>query len=231
MYKQIIIARKDLGMSAGKLAAQVSHASMAFLTNRIRNNIFRIPLYERYRCWEWKYYSNGCGAPGDPESENCWKEKVQKWYPHPDLRRFSAEAFAEGQDYFYVKGSDWDPVSNVYKKLERVLQQETGCYRTEFDIEKDLYEDWINGIFTKVVLQAKNRNQLMKAVEMAKELGWKEGVDYFLIKDCCKTELEPEEVDENGVGRTLTCIGFTPKPAEEIDKIAKKFHIFEGEIV
>ena len=66
---------------------------------------------------------------------------------------------------------------------------------------------------------------------MAEELGWKEGVDYFLIKDCCKTELEPEEVDENGIGRTLTCIGFAPKPAEEIDKIAKKFHIFEGEIV
>lgn len=30
--RQLIIARKDLNMSAGKLAAQVSHASMAFLT-------------------------------------------------------------------------------------------------------------------------------------------------------------------------------------------------------
>jgi PTH2 family peptidyl-tRNA hydrolase len=39
MYKQIIIARKDLNMSAGKLAAQVSHASMSFLTWLIRNNI------------------------------------------------------------------------------------------------------------------------------------------------------------------------------------------------
>ena len=29
--RQVIIARKDLNMSAGKLAAQVSHASMAFL--------------------------------------------------------------------------------------------------------------------------------------------------------------------------------------------------------
>lgn len=33
-YKQLIIARKDLGMSAGKLSAQVSHASMAFFNNR-----------------------------------------------------------------------------------------------------------------------------------------------------------------------------------------------------
>ena len=150
MYKQIIVARKDLGMSAGKLAAQVSHASMAFLTNMIRENSTLI----------------------------------------------------------------YDDV-----------------YNSNLYIEKGLYEDWINGIFTKVVLQAKNRNQLMKVVEMAEELGWKEGVDYFLIKDCCKTELEPEEVDENGVGRTLTCIGFAPKPAEEIDKIAKKFHTFVGEVV
>ena len=36
MYKQIIIARKDLDMSPGKLAAQVSHASMAFLTSKIK---------------------------------------------------------------------------------------------------------------------------------------------------------------------------------------------------
>ena len=38
MYKQIIIARKDLNMSSGKLAAQVSHGSMAFLNWFIRNN-------------------------------------------------------------------------------------------------------------------------------------------------------------------------------------------------
>lgn len=150
MYKQIIIARKDLGMSAGKLAAQVSHASMAFLTNEIKEN--------------------------------------------------SCLLFDD-------------------------------IYDTTFYINKDLFEQWINGSFTKIVLQAKNHNQLMKAVEMAEELGWKEGVDYFLIKDNCRTELEPEEIDENGVGRTLTCIGFVPKPAEEIDKIAKKFHIFVGEIV
>lgn len=171
MYKQIIIARKDLGMSAGKLAAQVSHASMAFLTNKIRENIFTRPAYQRV---------------------------------------------------IYTK---------EYGEWKKVGETEIDCYRTEFDIEKDLYEQWINGSFTKVVLQAKNRNQLMKAVEMAKELGWKEGIDYFLIKDNCRTELEPEEIDENGIGRTLTCIGFVPKPAEEIDKIAKKFHIFEGEIV
>ncbi len=33
--RQLIIARKDLNMSPGKLAAQVSHASMAFLSHMI----------------------------------------------------------------------------------------------------------------------------------------------------------------------------------------------------
>ncbi len=37
MYKQIIIARKDLNMSPGKLAAQVSHASMAFLSANVKH--------------------------------------------------------------------------------------------------------------------------------------------------------------------------------------------------
>ena len=34
--RQLIIARKDLNMSAGKLAAQVSHASIAFLSTAVR---------------------------------------------------------------------------------------------------------------------------------------------------------------------------------------------------
>ena len=96
MYKQVIIARKDLNMSPGKLAAQVSHASMAFLSWTVRKNA----------------------------------------------------------------------------------------------------------------------------------LGMKEGEDYFLIRDNCYTELTPEEVDENGVGRTLTCIGFRPMDAGVIDQIGKKYHLY-----
>lgn len=204
MYKQIIIARKDLSMSAGKLAAQVSHASMAFLTTAIKYN-----LHTR-----WVYETAYTGYPN----------KMYGPYRHPDFYKAEVAAYKEGKTWFYMK-----PLGNG--NWERVEKNEVDCYNANFDLEKDLVEQWICGAFTKVVLQAKNRNQLMKAVEMAEELGWKEGVDYFLIKDNCKTELEPEEVDENGVGRTLTCIGFAPKPAEEIDKIAKKFHTFVGEVV
>ena len=55
MYKQIIIARKDLNMSAGKLAAQVSHASMAFLTNAICRCVSKDVYY--YDRKNNKYYS------------------------------------------------------------------------------------------------------------------------------------------------------------------------------
>jgi len=153
MYKQIIIARKDLNMSPGKLAAQVSHGSMAFLTTMI-------------------------------------KENYSQW----------------------ISGSN--EITTTY-------------YTAELKFDKDLYEQWINGIFTKTILAAKNRNQLLKAKILAEELGLKEGVDFFLIKDACLTELEPEEIDENGIGRTLTCIGFRPFDSEFINQIGKKYQLYK----
>ena len=137
--RQIIIVRKDLNMSTGKVASQVAHASNAFMTNFIKKNI----------------------------------------------------------DGNHIDGY----------------------------LDKDAL-DWINGIFTKTVCQAKNRYQLEKVKGIAEELGLKENEDYFLIKDNCLTELEPEETDENGIGRTLTCIGFRPLPEETAHKISKKYHLY-----
>ena len=151
-YKQIIIVRKDLNMSVGKICAQVSHASMAFLTNMIKAN----------------------------------SKLVHK--------------------IFFDSECEW--------------------YETLFALGKDLYEQWINGSFTKVVLRAKNKNQLLKAKTMAEEMNMIEGEDFFLIKDNCLTELDPEEIDENGVGRTLTCIGFKPMDEEVINKISKKYQLY-----
>ena len=141
MYKQLLIARKDLNMSAGKLAAQVSHASMAFLTTEMKKNILKT------------------------DNDMCASIMVFK---------------------------------------------------------KELYDEWINGSFTKVVCQAKNKNQIMKAVTIARELGLVEGQDYFLIRDNCLTELEPEDED----GRTLTCIGFVPMDSSIVEQISKKFHLY-----
>lgn len=150
--RQLIIARKDLQMSPGKLAAQCCHASLAFLTSKLRD-----------------------------------KDKMLK--------------------------------------ATNVVTGEDG-YATEIFFNKDIYEEWIQGVFTKTVCEARNRNQLMKAVEVAKELGLQEGEDFFLIKDCCLTELNPEEVDENGAGRTLTCIGFRPLPDELAHQISKKYQLY-----
>lgn len=156
MYKQIIIIRKDLPCSFGKILGQCCHASMAFLTNMIR---------EKALPCEWT------GIP-------------------------------------------------TYKQDADIY-----CCNLKFDI--GLYEQWIDDIFTKVVLAAKNKNHLLKAKTMAEEMGMKENVDFFCIYDCCKTELEPEFIDENGVGRTLTCIGFRPMSDEVIDKIGKKYQLYK----
>ncbi|MCR5088727.1 MAG: peptidyl-tRNA hydrolase [Oscillospiraceae bacterium] len=150
--RQLIIARKDLQMSPGKLAAQVSHASMAFLSNLIRN-------------------------------------------------------------------------SSV-DRLVSLETGETGTYNIQIEMRADVYDDWLCGIFTKTICEARNRNHLMKAVTAAEELGLNEGTDFFLIKDNCLTELEPEEVDENGVGRTLTCIGFRPLPDEMAHAISRKYQLY-----
>lgn len=150
--RQLIIARKDLQMSPGKLAAQCCHAAMAFLTNRLRDK-------------------------------------------------------------------------NAMYQMSNSVTREEG-YATEMFFDKEAYEEWICGVFTKTICEAKNCNQLMKATEAAKELGLEEGKDFFLIKDCCLTELNPEEVDENGVGRTLTCIGFRPLPDEIAHQISKKYQLY-----
>ncbi len=150
--RQLIIARKDLNMSAGKLAAQVSHASMAFLTAPLRN------------------------AKGDKN---------------------------------------------------RIKRIENGDYVFEIKMDAETYDDWVCGIFTKTICEARNKNQLLKAKKMAEELGMEEGKDFFLIKDNCLTELEPEEVDEYGQGRVLTCIGFRPLPDEVAHEISKKFQLYK----
>ena len=147
--RQLIIARKDLNMSPGKLAAQVAHASWAFLSNGIRKCLPNA----KFDDYEKKYYF-------------------------------------------------------------------------KLSLDKDIAEEWFGGIFTKTICEAKNKNQLLKAKEIAEELGMVEGKDFFLIHDACNTELTPEEVDENGVGRTLTCIGFKPLPDELTWQISKKFQLY-----
>ena len=142
--KQLIIVRKDLCMSAGKVAAQVAHASMAFLSADIHRNI--------------KYDNH--------------------------------------------------------------------MYHTQIAFSEDEYEDWFMDSFTKIICEAKNKSQLLKAAEMANTLGLKYDHDYFFIWDVCRTEITPEEVNELGAGRTLTCIGFRPLPDNIYQQISKKYQLY-----
>jgi Uncharacterized conserved protein len=95
-------------------------------------------------------------------------------------------------------------------------------------IDNDIVTDYINGIFTKTICEAKNLNHLMKVVDIAKELGLHEGTDYGFIDDVCKTDLTPEFTDENGVGRCRVGIWFKPLSDEISHKLSKKYQLYKG---
>lgn len=197
MYKQIIIARKDLNMSPGKLAAQVSHASMAFLTREITRKSKKMlnPGYQVYPCYE-----------GDNPI----------YYTHPTIGLWAIEMRKQGKNVFYTRRDD----NGDYHLVEH--PEEFIRYACELRFDYELFNEWIRGSFTKVVLRAKNKNELLKAKTMATLLGMEENKDFFLIRDNCYTELKPEDDD----GRTLTCIGFKPMDDKVIDQIGKKFQIY-----
>lgn len=139
--RRLFIMRKDLNMSAGKLAAQVAHCAEAYWTNGIRN---------------------------------------------------AAKSYDD--NYYMFDGL----------------------------IYKEVYEDYIAGRFTKTICEARNKNHLLKAVEVAQELGLIENVHYGLIYDACLTELVPEE--ENGT--TLTGIWFCPLKDDVAHYISKKYQLY-----
>lgn len=194
--KQVIIARKDLNMSMGKLAAQIAHASMAFLTNKLRANARKVL--------------------------DCESIISGILYKRSDLSRWSQEAKQRGEQYVYFRPVD---PNNPCGELE--LCDPVYHYQATVNFDINTWENWIDGSFTKVVCEAKNKNKLMKAVDIAKEIGLEENKDFFLIKDNCLTELEPEEIDSSGVGRTLTCIGFKPLDDEIASRISKKFQLYK----
>lgn len=139
--RRLFIMRKDLKMSPGKLAAQVSHCAEAYWTRGLRANA---------------------------------------------------------------------------KLLE------DGSYEIRGTISKEIFEGYVSGTFTKTICQARNKNHLLKAKEMADEIGLIEGVHYGLIYDKCLTELKPEEDD----GTTLTGIWFCPLSDDTAHYISKKYHLY-----
>ena len=136
--KQVIVVRKDLKMKAGKLAAQVSHASMAPITSRLRDNIHHT-------------------EDGDVTMS------ITFW-----------------------NGDEHD----------------------------DAFLEWIEGSFTKVVLEIETEQDLLNLIEAA-EL---EQVPYCKIEDEGRTAF-------HGV-KTLTCASFGPCYSDVTDRLTGHLKLY-----
>jgi hypothetical protein len=79
--------------------------------------------------------------------------------------------------------------------------EQDGKVHVSFDLDLEIYDDYLNGRITKTICEAKNLNKLLQARDMALNLGLVENQDFGMINDACLTELTPEWVDENGEGR------------------------------
>ena len=134
--KQVIVIRKDLNMSAGKLAAQVAHASLgAFFQSAER----------RLSC-----------------------------------------------------------VDNSIRSLS--IYKDTAC------------DEWVNGIFTKIIVYVKSEEALFNVYKKARE----KGLPCALIKDAGLTEFsEP----------TNTCLGIGPCYPKEFEGVTNKLRLYEGKII
>ena len=203
-YKQVIVVNKELDMSKGKMAAQVSHASMAFLTRMIQANTKQV-YKNAYPTWD-----------NSIDLTTGKREKRPQLYRRNDLNTWAREARERGEDFFYARPVD---PNDKYGRLE--LCEKDYFYDSHFAVDKGLYEEWMGGIFTKVILSAKNETQMKKIVEKAIECGMVEDKDFFCIRDACLTELTPDET-----GTRWTCIGFRPMESEKIDVVTKKLQLF-----
>ena len=103
-----------------------------------------------------------------------------------------------------------------------------GKITTSFEIDKDIFEEYLNGSFTKTICEAKNLYQLLKAKDLAMKLGLEQDKDFGIIEDCCKTELTPEFVDEEGIGYCTVGIWFKPLSDDMAHLISKKYQLYKS---
>jgi len=143
MYKQVIVANKELNMSPGKLAAMCSHGSIAFLCHWLRRNVAT------------------------------------------DIGTFT--------DY-------------TIKPTAR--------------IDKELFAQWINGSFTKIILEVENTEEMKRIVEKAHECGFVNTVDFFNIVD---ESTEFMDIPQWAV------IAFAPMEAERINEVTGDLTLYGHE--
>lgn len=127
-------------------------------------------------------------------------------YKHPDLYRLSKEAYDRGEKHFTTLREN--PRKSVTVTME---------------IPKDIWEGYVNDIFTKTICEARNLNNLKTKIEpVVQELGLVEWVDWGYINDKCLTDLEPENED----GTTTIGAWFKPLPDDQAHMISRKFKLY-----
>lgn len=134
-------------------------------------------------------------------------------YRHPALYEAAKKAFEEGKEWFLHKLENSRPTMSI-----------------SIEIPKDIWHEYVQGIFTKTICEAKNKNQLMKVIDLIDEHNNQvsdyqklvEDVDYGFINDCCLTELTPE----NKNGTTTVGIWFKPLSDDIAHKFSKKFKLY-----
>ena len=152
--RRLFVVRKDLNLSAGKLAAMVGHFAEAYWTNMLKN--------------------------------------------------------AEQADIGLVVS---------HKDTKRTVS-----------IPVDIWDNYVTGIFTKTICEAKSLTDLNKvktyidAINNDPTYGIKliEGIDYGFIRDNCLTELKPENPD----GTTTIGVWFRPLPDAIAQRISKKYKLY-----
>ena len=139
--------------------------------------------------------------PGDP---NYWM-----LYRHPAVYAAAKAAHERGEKTFKYKEEFSEPYYLLTQK-----------------IDKDIWDEYVNGIFTKTICEARNLdNMKSRALPVIEELGLVEGLDWGYINDKCLTDLTPENED----GTTTIGMWFKPLKDEDAFKISKKFKLYRDE--
>ena len=74
-------------------------------------------------------------------------------YKRSDLEKWAEETIKRGENYFYYEPVNPENPNGELRLCEKKSHIE---YKCEFSLDAKLYEDWICGSFTKVILEAKN---------------------------------------------------------------------------
>ena len=136
-------------------------------------------------------------------------KKIPMLYHQSSLREAAKKAFEEGKEFFLHKLENSRPTMTI-----------------SIEISKDIWNNYVNGIFTKTICEARNLDNMKKRVmPVIEELGLKEGCDYGYINDSCKTDLTPENPD----GTCTIGMWFKPLPDEDAHKISKKFQLYRDD--